>query len=290
METLRAIGLMVAAMASFAISDLFIKFAARTLSGAEIMLFMGIFGFAIFAVLTRRSGLRVVSPVFFNRIVLIRNLAEMVGTVCMISALVLAPLSLVTSISQAMPLVVTAGAALFLGEKVGARRWGAVIVGLIGVLLILRPGSAELSLGALLAVGATLGLGARDVVTRLVPRGISNLQLAAYAFAVLIPSGGLMVALTGGFGTPDPADLGWLAAATLSVAVAYYAITAAMRLGDVSLVTPFRYSRLIFALFLAMVFLGERPDALTLAGGAIVIASGLYVLLRARYLARRGLS
>lgn len=290
MDTLRAIGLMVAAMASFALSDLFIKYAAVTLSGAEIMLFMGLLGFAIFTVLTRRAGLAVLSPVFFHRMVVIRNVAEMFGTVCIISALVLAPLSLVTAITQSMPLVVTAGAALFLGETVGPRRWGAVVVGLFGVLLILRPGLVEPSLGALLAVGATLGLGARDVVTRLVPKDIANLQLATYAFAVLIPSGGIMVVLTGGFGTPAASDLGWLVAATLSVAVAYYAITAAMRIGDVSLVTPFRYSRLIFALFLAMVFLGERPDALTLAGGAIVIASGLYVLLRARYLARRGLS
>lgn len=290
MENLRAIGLMVAAMATFAASDLFIIFASRTLSIAEIMFFMGVFGSLVFAGLTKAAGLPVFSQLFFHPMVMLRNGAEIFGSICMITALTLAPLSLVASITQAMPLVVTAGAALFLGEKVGPRRWIAVGIGLAGVLLILRPGAAGdagaagagLSLGALMAVGATFGLGGRDVITRLAPKQISTLQLATYAFFMLVPIGAVLLAL----GPARPArtllELGWLVSAAGTAAMGYYAITAAMRIGEISAVSPFRYSRLIFALMLALVFLGERPDATTLIGAAIIIASGLFVLLRTR--------
>ena len=289
-DTLRAIGLMVGAMAFFALSDLGVKFAARSLSGAEIFLGFGVIGFVVFGALTLRAGLTLWSPLFFNRIVVLRNLTEVFATACMVSALVLAPLSLVASITQAMPLVVTAGAALFLGETVGPRRWIAVLIGMAGVLLILRPGMTDLSLGALLAVGATFGLGARDVITRLVPRGISNLQLVSFAFMVLVPAGVIFVALNGGFGATNVTDVLWLLFAAATGVLGYYAITAAMRIGDVATVSPFRYTRLLFALILATVFLGERPDGLTLIGAAIVIGSGLFVLLRERMLARRRLS
>lgn len=286
-ETLRAIALMVAAMASFALSDLFIKYATRTMPVAEVILYMALLGTLIFAALTRRAGLPVLSPLFFQRTVLMRNTAEVIGATCMLAALASASLSLVASITQAMPLVVTAGAAIFLGHRVGPRRWIAVLVGLAGVLLILRPGALEVSAGALFAIGATLGLGARDVITRLVPPGIANVQLATYAFAVMIPVGLVLVALSPGTDRPGAIETAHVVAATLSAAVAYYAITAAMRIGDVAAVSPFRYTRLLFALLLAMIFLGERPDLLTLVGAAIVIGSGLFVLLRERQVARR---
>ncbi len=291
MENLRAIGLMVAAMATFAASDLFIIYASRTLSIAEIMFFMGVFGSLVFAGLTKAAGLPVFSRLFFHPMVILRNGAEILGSICMITALTLAPLSLVSSITQAMPLVVTAGAALFLGEKVGPRRWIAVMIGLAGVLLILRPGAGgdggtNLSLGALIAVGATLGLGGRDVITRLAPKEISTLQLATYAFFMLVPIGAVLLALGPARPSRTLLELGWLVCAAGTAAMGYYAITAAMRIGEISAVSPFRYSRLIFALMLALVFLGERPDAITLIGAVIIIASGLFVLLRTRQIYR----
>jgi len=278
---------MVTAMALFALSDLCVKYAARSLTSPEILLFFGVFGALVFGGLTLRARQPLLTRAFFHPIVLLRNATEIFATICMISALVAAPLSLVASITQAMPLVVTAGAALFLGETVGPRRWLAVVVGLIGVLLILRPGVTDLSLGALLAVGATVGLGARDVITRLVPKGISNLQLVSFAFLVLIPAGLVFVALTGGFQPSNATDLSWALAASATAASGYYAITAAMRIGDVATVSPFRYTRLLFALILAVVFLGERPDTLTLFGAAIIISSGLFVLFRSRSLSQK---
>jgi len=290
LDNIRAIVLMTLAMFSFAVSDVFIKFAAVNLASAQIILFMAVLGTITFAILTRAAGQRIAAPIFFHPRVMLRNLFEIIGSASMITALSLAPLALVTSISQAMPLVVTAAAALILGERVGRRRWIAVFIGLGGVLLILRPGIGNLSWGAALALIATLSLSLRDVITRIVPRAATNLQLATYAFALLIPVGLALVWITDAAAPDNAADIAWLVGATLAAAVAYYTITAAMRIGEVSAVTPFRYTRLIFATGFAIAILGERPDAFTFLGAAIIIGSGLFVLLRERQLARRSLS
>lgn len=289
MSNIRAIVLMTLAMFSFAVSDVFIKFAAVNLASAQIILFMAVLGTVTFAILTRAAGQRIAAPVFFHRRVMLRNLFEIIGSASMITALSLAPLALVTTISQSMPLVVTAAAALILGEKVGRRRWIAVFIGLGGVLMILRPGIADITWGAVFALIATLSLSLRDVITRIAPKAATNLQLATYAFALLIPVGLALVWITDAPAPDTAADIVWLIGATLSAAVAYYAITAAMRIGEISAVTPFRYTRLIFATGFAIAILGERPDVFTYLGAAIIIGSGLFVLLRERQLARRAL-
>ena len=289
MSNIRAIVLMTLAMFSFAVSDVFIKFAAVNLASAQIILFMAVLGTVTFAILTRAAGQRIAAAVFFHRRVMLRNLFEIIGSASMITALSLAPLALVTSISQSMPLVVTAAAALILGEKVGRRRWIAVFIGLGGVLMILRPGIADITWGAVFALIATLSLSLRDVITRIAPKAATNLQLATYAFALLIPVGLALVWITDAPPPDTAADIVWLIGATLSAAVAYYAITAAMRIGEISAVTPFRYTRLIFATGFAIAILGERPDVFTYIGAAIIIGSGLFVLLRERQLARRAL-
>ncbi len=285
-ENLRAIGLMVAAMAFLTLADTCIKLASDRFNSAEILLFIGLFGTALNATLALRAGHPVLSRAFFHPLVLLRNGSEAVGSVCIVGALVLAPLSLVAAIGQAMPLVITAGAALFLKEPVGARRWIAILIGFGGVLLILRPG-IDLSLGALMAVGAVIFFAVRDVTTRVVPPGIPTLQLTTYAFAVLIPVGSVQLAVAGSNGLPDLIGSALLLAIALATALAYFCLTSAMRLGEVAVVAPFRYSRLPIALAVAYAVLGERPDALTLIGAGIVIGTGLYVLLREGQLSRR---
>lgn len=278
---------MILAMAGFATADTFIKLAARSLSIGQIVFWTSVMAAIFFAILTLAARRPILSPLFFHPAVLIRNTAEIVGSLCIISALSLAPLSLVSAIGQANPLVVTLGAELFLGEKVGPRRWMAVIAGLAGVLIILRPDATGVSLGALLAVGSVFGLSARDLATRRVPRDASTLQLATYGFSALIPAGAVFMWLSPAGGTLTPLNTAMLIGATAGAAVGYYAITSAMRLGDVSMVAPFRYSRLVFALVIGILLFGERPDAWTLIGAAIVIVSGIYVFARERQLARR---
>ncbi len=277
----RGAALMVAAMAGFAVEDMLLKRAALSVPVGMILMLFGGFGTVMFAVLAKARGDRLVSRDLIHPVVGAKALAEIGGRLLYTLALALAPLSTVSALLQASPLVVVAGAALFFGEKVGWRRWSAIAVGFLGVLIVLRPG-VDLSWGALAALGGMLGFALRDLATRGAPRTLSNLVLGVYGFLALVPTGAVLLAVTGGAAWPEAAALGRIAAASVVGVAAYYALTAAMRLGEVAVVTPFRYTRLVFALILAALAFGERPDALTLIGSAIIVGSGIYTLLRSR--------
>ncbi|MGB7316619.1 MAG: DMT family transporter [Planktotalea sp.] len=278
----RAVLLMVLSMAAFAIGDAMVKMSSGNMSIAQILIFMSLPGLAIFTTLAHRAGQSPFSRDFFAWPVLLRNGIESLAALCMVSALALAPLALVISITQAVPLFVTIGAALILKEQVGPRRWIAVLAGFCGVLLMLRPSTAGISVGAALALGAAVFLAGRDIITRAMPMRIGTLQMATWGTAAMIPAGLIMLPFTGPHEAPGLSAWSIVIAASLANAAGYYSITAAMRMGDVSFVTPFRYSRLIFALVIAVLFFQERPDALTLLGAAIVIGSGLFVMWRER--------
>lgn len=282
MENIRAIALMTLAMATFAVGDAMVKIASGHLSIAQTMTGMSLPALFIFGVLAYRAGDRLASRVMLTWPVVLRNTVEAATALCLVSAFSMAPLSLVVAIMQAVPLLVTIGAAVLLREKVGPRRWIAVCTGLVGVLLMLRPDTGGISLGALLALCGAVGLAARDLVTRVTPVTISTMQMALWGTFALVPGALFMFTVTPEHPAVTLPAVGVVVVASLANAIGYYAITAAMRLGDVSFVTPFRYSRLVFSLFIAVVFLAERPDALTLLGAAIVIGSGLFVMWRER--------
>lgn len=288
MENLRGSILMVLSMAGFALEDMFIKRLAGDLPVGQIIMLIGLGGALVFGVITRTQGRRLWSRDLLSRPVILRNAGEIVGTFGFVLAIALTPLSSASAILQATPLAVTLGAALFLGEHVGWRRWSAILVGFLGVLMVIRPGFAGFQPASLFAVLSVIGLAIRDLATRAVPRTISSMQLSTYAFAMLVPTGGLLLAF---HGTPAlPTALHWrdLALALVCGVLAYYAIVAAMRLGDVAVITPFRYARLVFALIIGVTLFDERPDLWTLGGAAIIIASGIYTFWRERRLARRG--
>lgn len=273
---------MIVAMATFAMGDAFVKTSSGSMSIAQVLIFMATPGVIIFAFLGQISGQPPLSREFFARPVMLRNSVEAMTAICMVSSLSMAPLSLVIAIIQAVPLFVTLGAAVILKEKVGPRRWIAVLIGFVGVMLMLRPDTSGISLGALIALLAAVGLSARDIITRAMPMRIGTLQMAAWGSAALIPAGLFMMPFTGPHDLPSTTAWMIILCASLANATGYYAITAAMRLGDVSYVTPFRYTRLIFALIIAVLFFHEQPDTLTLVGATLVIGSGLFVMWRER--------
>lgn len=285
MDNLRGALLMVLAMAGFAVEDMFIKLMAGAVPTGQVLMMLGIGGGAVFAMVVRAQGRRVLDPALLTWPIAIRAVGEMVGTLGFVSAIMLTPLSSASAILQATPLVVTLGAALFLGEAVGWRRWSAILVGLFGVVLIIRPGLEAFEPLSLLALLGVFGLATRDVATRRVPRDTSSMQLSFVGFAAIIPSGMAFMWLSN---TPyvmlDSQNWTYFAAALGIGLFAYYAIVVATRLGEVSFVTPFRYTRMIFALVLGMAVFGERPDAMTLLGAAIIIASGIYTVWRERKL------
>ena len=280
MGNLRGIILMVAAMAGFALEDMFIKLVAEDLPTGQIIAMLGLTGAGIFATWARLRGDPLFAPAMFSRPMAIRNLGEVVGSVSFVMAITLTPLSTASAILQATPLAVTLGAAVFLGAPVGWRRWTAILVGFAGVLMVVRPGLSGFVPASLLAVSAVAGLAARDLGTRVAPAAVSSIVLSGWGFGMLGLAGLLLLPFGDRPVLPVPLAFAGLGGALAVGVLAYLALTAAMRVGDIAVITPFRYARLLFALVLGMTVFGERPDGWTLAGAAVIIASGLYTLLR----------
>ncbi|MCP5001744.1 MAG: DMT family transporter, partial [Hyphomicrobiales bacterium] len=174
------------------------------------------------------------------------------------------------------------------GEQVGWRRWGAIGLGFVGVLMIIRPGMSGFDPAAAIVLITVIAITVRDLVTRRVPCEVSSSVVSFQGFASLALAGGMLMLLPGQNFTPMTGGLATtMACAVVFSAVGYYGIVAAMRIGDASAVSPFRYTRLLFSLIVGVLVFGERPDALMLTGAALIIGTGLYTFLRERHLARK---
>lgn len=271
---------MTIAMFMFAIADALIKVTSTALPIGEIMIFMGLGGATIFGGISARRGDRFFTTAMLDRSIILRSLGEIVGAIGMFTALALIPFSTTAAITQAVPLVITMGAALFLGETVGWPRWSAIVVGFIGVLLIIRPGLDGFDPNSVFALIAVFGLSVRDLATRSAPRLISTPVLSTLGFLVMIPTGVGLLLFSGDAKVPDVTQFALLAGIVVMVSIGYGSITAAMRMGDVSAITPLRYSRIVFAMIIGLVLFGEKMDAIGLIGTAIVISSGLFTIYR----------
>lgn len=287
-DNLRGIALMSAAMLGFATEDALIKTAAAELPSGQIIFMIGVIGAMMLAFLAKRRGYALLASASLGRVALIRTLGEILGAICFVTAIVTTDLSLVSAILQATPLMVALGGAWFLGEQVGWRRYTAILIGLCGVLMIVRPGLGAFELGAGLAVLAALGLAIRDLAIRAAPPAVPSLVVAFQGMAVFACSGLFLLALSDGPKPLTGQTASYVILAALIGTLSYLAIIAAMRVGEVAIVTPFRYTRLIFGMAAGIIVFSERPDTLTYAGAAIVLATGLYTIYREQRQARRG--
>lgn len=273
---------MMGSMAGFALEDGFLKAAAGAVPLGEVLVVEGIAGILWFSLMAARAGAPPLPRAVLSRTMAIRSAFEVVGRLFYALAIALTPISVASAILQATPLVVVPGAAILFREKVSPFRWGLIVVGFLAVLLILRPGLDGFSALSLLALTGMLGFAGRDLATRAAPPTLSNAQLGVAGFTVLGISGLLILSVTGGIALPSLRAAALLAGASGFGIAGYSALTRAMRTGEVSAVTPFRYSRLVFALAVAILAFGERPDAQTLLGSAIIVTCGLALLARRR--------
>ncbi|MTH76169.1 DMT family transporter [Paracoccus aestuariivivens] len=289
-ENFRAAMLMLVSMVLFAVEDMFIKLLSEELPFAEVLGFIGLLGWLCFWTILRMQGGRLWTRDLLRPQIMLRNFAEVVGSIGIVVALALTEMSSTAAIMQALPLALVLGAAVFLGEPVGWRRWTAIGIGFFGVLLVLRPGLGDFEPASLMALVAVVGLAARDLVTRRIPAHVQSLQLAASAFfAIFLASIAMGIVLGQSFVMPDPRQC-LLFVGCLAVGVAGYALlVTATRLGEAAALAPFRYARLVFALTLAVIVFGERPDSLTMTGAALIVGSGCYAMWREALLRRQQL-
>lgn len=272
---------MVTSMAGFAVEDMFIKSAARSMPLGQVLVLMGVLGVAWFALQARRAGQPAFPATLLSRTMVLRSGFEVVGRLFYSLAIALTPLSVASAILQATPLVVVAGAAVIFGERVGLWRWALTLLGFAGVLVILRPGLEGFDALSLLAVIGLIGFAGRDLATRAAPPALSNAQLGVAGFSVLGVSGLVILGFQGGPVLPVEAlpVAKALGAAGFGI-LGYGYLTRAMRTGEVSAVTPFRYTRLLFAMILGVTLFGERPDLPTIIGSAMIVGCGVLILSR----------
>ncbi len=279
--------MMMAGMAAFTLSDAIMKLLATQLPLFQTLLWRGLAVSAVLGLMAWRAGaFRVALTGGDRRLVLLRALADTISTWFFLQALYHMPLANLTAIMQALPLTLTLGAALFLGERVGWRRLVAIGVGFLGVLLVVRPDSSGFDLYALYALLCVGLVTARDLLTRRMARAIPAL-LIALANAVAVTLFGLVGSASEVFTAPTGQGALLLAGTAVFVVAGYLMTVMAVRVGELGFVTPFRYTGLIWALVLGFVIFAEWPDPLTQLGAGLIVATGLFTFYRERLTARR---
>ena len=271
---------MILAMAGFAFEDLFIKLLSTYFPISEVIIILGFTGTFIFFIIALLQNAPIIHKDLLNKHVMIRTICELLGAVFFVTAIALTPLSSATAILQIAPLLVTIGAVIFFKEKVGWRRWTAVFIGFIGVLLIVRPGFEGFMPASIFAILGSVFLAARDLATRAMQVKLPSVTIALYAFIAFGISGILIIPFNSPMVLPTSNQIIYFIGASAFGVIAYYSLVISSRIGEMSVISPFRYSRIVFAMLLAIIILDENPDGLTLIGASIVVASGLYTFVR----------
>jgi len=276
-QNIKSIVLMIIAMGCLTLTDLLIKIASQTLPTGQVMIFYGVGSLLIFWCLLKIKGEPIQLSPLSNSAVILRNTGDLIAINCMFIALVFVPLSTIGAVIQTVPILVTAAAALFLGEKVGLRRAAAIFIGFLGTLLIIQPGAANFDAMAMIALLAAFGMALRDTATKLVRENLSTPLLSFYSCFLFIFSGVILLAIEGGASVPDLGSVFMVSATIAAGSLGFFFMTEAIRLGDVSVVSPFRYSRLLFSMAAGILILDEQVNAMMLFGSVVTISSGLYI-------------
>ncbi|MBE3637335.1 DMT family transporter [Mangrovicoccus algicola] len=279
-ENIRGAVLMAACMGAFATNDALMRSVAGELPVSQAIFLRGAVACILLLVIllvTRRS-----LPLpgrDARRTILVRSAAEAGTGTAVVVALNHMPLAVFSAVGQAAPLSVTLAGALFLREPIGWRRLTAIFAGFLGVLVIIRPGTDGFSAWSLVALLAVAFLTLRDLASRQIPAAIPP-TIPAFCGALATTA---MAVLWGCFVDWQPVPprvLAVLAVAGVSLVLAYLLAIQSMRAGELSFVAPFRYTGLLWAISIGVIFLGEGLDIYTVTGSAIVVAAGGYSLWR----------
>ena len=276
----KGIILMLISMASFAVGDTFVKISGAFLSPAQIMFFLIAGGLIIFAIIAKFKGENLLDNRAFSPILLIRYCAEMVGLVAMIIGLTKIPLSVVGTVTQASPILVAAGAVIFFKEVISWRRWTSIFIGFVGVVLVIQPGGQNLDYAVIWAVVALIAFSIRDLVTRLTPPDIPSSSIATFTMIAAFPFTTAWVFLSGEKFFPPAIDWAVVSSMIILGSFGYLLLITSLRLGELSAIMPFRYSRIVFLLILGFLVFGERPTASMLIGATLILISGVYIMWR----------
>ncbi|MDB5894170.1 MAG: hypothetical protein JWQ88_1701 [Rhodoferax sp.] len=285
----RGVIAMLASMASFIANDALVKYTSQTLPAAQLIFLRGLMACVVVLAAAQAMGLLPQWRTALQRWVLLRAAADATATMLYLTALFHMPIGNATAINLAGPLFITVFAACFLGERVTASRWTAIGLGFVGVLLVIQPKESGFNGFALVCLTATVFHATRDLLTRRIPAGVPVIMVTlATAVAVTLLSG--TASLVQGWQPFGWREVLCLAAASVLLSLGYYLLVYAMRQGEISLVTPFRYSTLLFAVIIGFIVWGDLPNPLAWCGIALLVGSGLFILQRESARRRNGLA
>ena len=279
--------LMTACVSAYVINDAFMK-----LLFSEIALFQAVFLRSIITVPPILIMAWITKVAIRNlskqdkRLILVRVGAEIFTTITFLTALKHMPLANVTAILQALPLAITMAAALFLAEPVGWRRWSAILVGFVGVLIVVRPGLEDFNIYSLSALMAIIFITVREISTRKLTSEVPTITVVlSTAVGSALFAGIMMI----GSEWDTVSAVLWLLilGAAIAVLIATLLSVMAMRIGEIGFVSPFRYTSMLGAIGLGILMFGDWPDQPTLIGTLIIVSSGIYTFHREQKISRK---
>jgi drug/metabolite transporter (DMT)-like permease len=279
---LAGIGLMLAGVFMFSFGDALGKFIVATYSVGQLLLLRGCAALVLLSPLIwrhRAKFLRLERP----WLQLLRVVLSTLEVAAFFLAVVYLPLADVITYYLACPIFVTALSAIFLSERVGWRRWGAVIAGFCGVLIALKPSVQTVSWPAMIALGGSLSFAVLMLITRSL-RATPDIVLASSQFLGTLAFGAVLAPF--GWVTPNLGSLSFFLVAGFISVCALLCVNRSLKLAPASSVVPYQYSMIIWAVMFGFVVFGDVPSPATIAGAAIIIAAGFYIFLREQALGR----
>ncbi len=277
---------MMLAMAGYVFNDSMVKLLSHDLSLFQTVFLRGLIVGVLLGLFAWIRGDFAKAKTSLGLPLVLRVVGEIGATVFFLTALFNMPIANVTAILQVLPLAVTLASAMLLGEHVGWRRYTAIGIGFIGVLIIVRPGSSGFNFYSIMALGAVVCVVLRDLATRRLPVGIPSVLVGFYTSVSIT----ILAALASLFQPWQPVglrEISILSAAAVFIFVGTIFSVMTMRVGEVSFISPFRYTILIWAIVLGIVIFGDYPDAYTLIGSLIIVIMGVYSFYRERAIARK---
>lgn len=273
----RGILCMVGAMVAFVTNDALIKYASQSMSAAQLIFIRGVMATVLVAGVAHGMGVAGQWRVILQRRVAARAGVDAFASVLYLSSLFHLPLANATAINLAAPLFMIVFAVVFLREEVGIARWLAIATGFFGVLLIIQPRADGFNLYALVCLAGTLCHATRDLMTRGIAHSVPSILITlSTALAVTLLAG--TISIFQGWRPFGLFEFGLLAAASVFLGAGYHMLISSMRSGEMSLIAPFRYSGLLFALVVGYVVWRDVPNLIGFTGIVLLIGSGLYVL------------
>jgi len=283
----RAVGLMALSTLLFGCMAVCIRLASNQLHAFEIAFFRNFFGFVFILPMLLRHGPAILRTNKFGFYV-VRCVIGIVSMLAGFWAIVHLPLAQAIALSYSTPLFVTIGAVLVLGEIVRARRWTAVIVGFLGVLVIVRPGSADFSAGSLVALLAAVASASVAISIKFLSRTEHPDAIVLWTTMLWVPLS-LVPALTV-WETPAGITWLWIVLAGFLGTTAHMCWTRALRLGEASMLTPISFLQVIVVAVFGWFLFGETLDRWTVMGAAVIFASNVYIARREAKLARQAVT